>query len=202
MNWNELEQQWRHAAAGFAPPTWNAADFEAQRRHRARRLAVRDWLEAGAGCSVAVAFAALLVALGVRHWAGWAAVALVLAVSAVFLVERRRARRAQVPAEASMRERLAAEIKELRHQRTLLRRVAWWYLLPLFGAFGLFVFALQQWIAAAGGRLELSSLGWLASGAVGVGATVWWLNHRAVATWIDPQLADCQRALVELEGAE
>jgi len=202
MNWNELEQQWRRTAVSVAPPTWNPADFEAQRRRRARRLAGRDWLEAGAGFGVAAAFAALLGALGVRHWAGWAAVALVLVVSAFFLLERRRARRAQVPAEAAMRERLAAEIVELRHQRTLLRRVTWWYLLPLFGAFGLFVFALHEWIVAAGGRLELTPLGYLAAGAVGVWVTVWWLNQRAVVTWIDPQLADCERALAELERGE
>jgi len=202
MNWNELEHVWRTQAAAFAPPAWNLAEFETQRRRRARRLALRDWLEAGTGFAVAAFFAAFLGFLGARHWSGWAAVALVVAVSVFFLRERRRASRARVSAEATLRERLAAEVAELRHQRALLQRVVYWYLAPLLGAGVLFVFALQQWAIASGGRLDAAPLGWLAVGGAGVGVAVWWLNRHAVRTWIEPQLADCERALTELEGAQ
>jgi Na+/melibiose symporter-like transporter len=201
MNWNELEHEWRLRSAAFAPPAWNLAEFEQQRRRRARQFALRDWLEAGTGFAVAALFAVFLGLLGVRHWAGWGAVGIVVLVSVVFLRERRRAAHAQVSAEAPLRTRLAAEIIELRHQRTLLRRVVWWYLVPLLAAGGLFVFALHEWVEASGGRLALTPLLWLAAGGAGLGIAVWWLNRLAVTTWIEPQLADCERALAELDGA-
>lgn len=202
MNWNELEQVWRTQAAAFAPPAWNLAEFETQRRRRARRLALRDWLEAGTGFAVAAFFAAFLSLLGARHWSGWAAVTLVVTVSIFFLRERRRAHCFRVPSEATLRERLSAEIAELRHQRALLRGVALWYLAPLLGASGLFVHALQEWARAAGGQLDTGPIVWLAAGGVALGVAVWWINRIAVRTWIEPQLADGERALAELEGTE
>ena len=202
MNWNELEQVWRVQAAHFAPPAWNLAEFETLRRRRARRIALRDWLEAGTGFAVAAFFAAFLGFLGVRHWGGWTAGALVAAVSAFFLRERVRAHRARVPAESALADRLAGEIAELRHQRRLLQRVTLWYLAPLAGASVLFVVALRDWAAASGGQLDSAPLVWLAVGGAGLCIAVWWINRLAVRPWLEPQLAACERALAELQGAE
>lgn len=199
MNWNELEQVWRTAPA--APDVAvDSADFAARRRRMARALARRDWLEAAVGGAVAATFAGFLLFFGIADWRGWLAVGLVLTVSGFFVAERRRARRLRPGPEASLLAQIDGEIAELRHQRRLLERVAWWYLLPLGAAALLFSWSLLALVAERTGRFDGGFLLRFGAIMVAVDVAVWWLNRRAVATEIEPRLRACEAARAELAG--
>lgn len=200
MNWNELEKVWRAAPVPAGAPAVDAAEFPARRRKLARALARRDWLEAGTGFLVAAAFAGFLGWLRVSDWRGWTAVLLVLAVSAFFVRERRRARQLRPGPEAPLLAQLEGEIAELRHQRRLLRGVAGWYLLPLSTAALLFAWALLDFVAAKTGHFDTSFLLKFSVGALGLDVAVWWLNCRAVATEIEPRLRECEAMRADLAG--
>lgn len=197
MNWSELEKIWRNTPTG-KQPACDTAEFAARRRRMQRSLARRDWLEAVVGLGVAASFAGFLLFLGVADWRGWLAVGLVLAVSGVFVVERRRAHRLRPMPDASLLAQLDGEIEELRHQRRLLRRVAWWYLLPLGAATLLFAWALLAAVAERTGRFDGVFLWRFGGIIVAVDLSIWWLNRRAITTEIEPRLRACESARAEL----
>lgn len=197
MNWNELEQVWRTAPV-MNQPSVDTAEFAARRRRMQLSLARRDWLEAAVGLGVASSFAGFLVFLGVADWRGWLAVGLVLAVSGLFVVERQRARRLRPATDAALLVQLDGEIAELRHQRRLLLRVAWWYLLPLGAATLLFVWALLDFVAQRTGKFDAAFLIKFAAVSAAVDVAIWWLNRRAVTTEIEPRLRACEAARAEL----
>lgn len=200
MNWNELEKVWRTVPAPAGAPAIDAANFPARQRQLARALARRDWLEAGTGFLVAAAFAGFLGGLGVSDWRGWVAVGLVLAVSGFFLRERRRARRLRPAPEAPLLVQLDGEIAELRHQRRLLRNVAWWYLTPLAVSTLLFAWALLAHVAERTGHFDTTFLLKFGGVVAGLDVAIWWLNRRAVATEIEPRLQACEAARADLVG--
>lgn len=201
MNWNEIEAAWQAQLPQFSPPAWSLAEFEDQRRRLARRLAWRDWSEAGASLVVAGVFGATLWLFAADDWRGWLAVVILLGIAVKFARERRRAARARVQPEASLLVQLEAEIAELRHQRRLLQDVARWYLLPIMAAMALFGWALVRSIAAAGVAVEWSPLMLIGLASLALAAGVWWLNRFTVRTWIEPQLAARERAREELSRA-
>lgn len=197
MNWNEMEQLWRQAPAA-APAEWNAQEFAARRERLARTLARRDWLEAGAGIFVAAIFAGFLWFLGITAWSGWTAVGLVLLVSIGFVRERRRARRLRPEPEVSLRRQIEGEIAELQHQRRLLQRVGWWYLLPLGAAALLFAWALLAFVAERTGHFDAGFLARFGIAVLVLHVTVWWLNRRAITQQIEPRLRACEAARAAL----
>jgi len=197
MNWAELEKIWRSAPSGN-PPACDTAEFAARRRRLRRSLARRDWLEAAVGLGVAASFAGFLLFLGIADWRGWLAVGLVLAVSGGFVAERWRAHRLRPTPDAPLLAQLDGEIAELRHQRRLLRRVAWWYLLPLGAATLLFAWALLAAVAERTGRFDGGFLLRFGGIIVAVDLAIWWLNRRAVTTEIEPRLRACESARADL----
>lgn len=197
MNWNEIEQVWRTAPVEPSAVI-DPAGFALRRRRMQQSLARRDWLEAVVGLGVAASFAGFLLFLGVADWRGWLAVGLVLAVSGVFAVERRRAHRLRPTPDASLLAQLDGEIAELHHQRRLLQRVAWWYLLPLGAATLLFAWALLAAVAERTGRFDGGFLWRFGGIIVAVDLAIWWLNRRAITTEIEPRLRACESARAEL----
>ncbi|MEY3774556.1 MAG: hypothetical protein RLZZ129_1336 [Verrucomicrobiota bacterium] len=200
MKWHELENLWQTQPAAPAAASWDEAAFETQRRRFARSLARRDWLEAGTGLFVAVMFSLPPLLAGAAAWPAWIAVALVLGVTAVFVRERRRARRAAPAPEAPLRTRLEAEIRELEHQRRLLRNVAWWYLLPLMSAVVLLIWAVHLALPGNLTSAMIWRLVWFGAIMAGVAAVTLWLNRQAVRRTIEPRLRELQAALRELSS--
>jgi len=198
MNWSEIEGVWQAQRVRFSPPVWRLQEFEAQRRRLARRLAWRDWLEAGTSVVVAGLFAMSLWIFARYDWRGWLAVALLLGVGFKFARERRRVARVRVLPEAPLLVQLESEIAELRHQRALLRGVAWWYLLPILVAMTLFGWALVRSMLDAGVAVNRTPLTLLGGATLALVVGVWWLNQLTVRGWLEPQIAVRERARDEL----
>lgn len=201
MNWREMEAAWRRqepTVESRAELSELVTSFEAKRQKLASTLLVRDWIEAGAGLMVSLVF--MMDAVGGRGvaWLEWLAIALVMGVTLFFVSERVRARRARLGAEAPLRQKLEAEIAEVRHQCRLLRRVMWWYVGPLMLAIVLFLCAK---VAPQVDRLGIVGWGALAVYAIGCGALAWWvrgLNLRAVRRQLEPRLAELEQQRQEL----
>ncbi|PTY37204.1 hypothetical protein BGP77_08030 [Saccharospirillum sp. MSK14-1] len=144
---------------------------------RQRQLFWRDLRELLATALVVLGFGVILVVADnglARVGAGFTLVGCALTFG-LLLGARRLAR---TPPDASLREQLQAELTQLDRQILLLRKVLWWYLLPLLGG-AILVFAgfSGQW-------------GWSLVYALAVlvfGAWVWWLNQRAWRRKLMPQ---------------
>ena len=199
MNWNELQQLWQTQQPVAPPPAWNPAEFERQRARLARTLARRDWLEAGVGIAVAIFFAATLVPLGPAAWPGWISVALILGVSAIFIRERRRARRSAPPPEAPLLIKLEADIAELRHQCRLLHTVALWYVLPLMLAMVFLFWGVTAALPAPLPPLWSWRVGLFGLGMLGFSAVIVWINREAARTTLEPKLRELNSIRISLK---
>ena len=194
MNWNDYEAVWKRQELPIGATADLASlreTFETKRRKMAATLFARDILEASAGIFVSVA-------LGLAWWqlkkGGWPiglAIALTLGVTGFFIKERLRAHRNRLGPEASLLDKLDAEIAELDHQRRLLLGVWKWYLAPLAAAIAIVVATIrynrQPWerdpvfLACYGVFCALLFWG------------VWALNRQAVRRQIDPRLAELEK---------
>ena len=141
MNWNEMKGVWQ----GQSGPALAAArlaelerEFTARQRKFARMRFWRDVSEAAAGVLVAAVMASVGWRMGAAGWPIGLAVLAILGLSAFFVRERVRARRAEAAPGAALRERVEREYAELQRQHWLLSRVAGWYLGPSFLAGGIF----------------------------------------------------------------
>jgi hypothetical protein len=208
MNWNDWEMIWRRQEA----PVGAAADvtllkqtFEAKRRKLARRLFVRDVLEAAAGVLVAGALVYLRWHMKYAGWPIVIALALVLGVTGFFVRERIRTRRQRLGADAPLLAKLDADVAELQHQRRLLWNVWPWYLGPLAIAWAI-VGATALANTDAVGRemlkhpLVLGFTGGYFVLCLVLFWVVWAVNRRVVRTHLDPRLEELEKLRRELLG--
>lgn len=142
-----------------------------------RQLFRRDLRELLATAVVVIGFSAILL-LG-NDWLTRLGAGLTLVGCGLTFWLLLSARRlARIPADSPLREQLQAELVRLDRQILLLRKVLWWYLLPLLGG-AVLVFA------------GLSGLWWWSLGyALAVlmfGAWIWRLNQRAWRRELWPQ---------------
>jgi hypothetical protein len=194
MNWDDLRKVWDQQIL----PEWTAPDlaqlereFSTKQRKMTRMLFWRDIREAALGIFVAAIIARTGWKMGAQGWPVAFAVIMLLGLSAFFIRERVRARRAQPAYDAPLLVRLDAEIAEQRRQHHLLSHVVGWYLGPIlsagaiFGATILVRAPLPVMPRVAAGAMMIVIL------AVSGGATVW-LNRRVVKRVVEPQLRELE----------
>jgi hypothetical protein len=215
MSWSDWEFVWRNqeAPAEMSSLEERKRSFEAGRTALARRLFVRNISEAAAG----IGLAAFLTYLGARHglfWSTWPvylSAIIVLGVTAVFVGDAMRQRRRRLGPEAPFREKIEAEIAELRHQQKLIGGWWLWYLAPLGLAFGLALWSLGRVIhgrAPAGFLLDLVTTpitaAWfvILAAAVGLPLRAVIRAQRAAKAKVEPRIAELERLKRELGSGD
>ena len=196
MNWDDWNFIWRSQEL----PQGSDAEleklrqaFEQQHRTLRRTLAVRDFSELATGVFVIALFAHRGWRMGTSGWPFLIVIALCAGVMTVFVRERLRARRKELPVESSLREKVEADLAELRHQRRLLGTVVLWYVLPLFAAtiIGFLTLALHARSAPVM-HDPLFLAGFIAFFAA-VGLFAWYSNHRALKRRLEPRIAELEK---------
>lgn len=199
MNWNDWEFVWKRQELPKGPDAEIEklkAAFEAKHQQMRRALLVRDYSEMGAGVVVCVFLARVGWRLGAHGWPFVIVIALVLGVTAVFVRERWRARRAVMSPTASVLEKVEADLAELRHQKGLIGKVALWYIAPLYTAIVIGVVTLataKPWFDPV---LLSANLGFQTL----VCGFAWWINHRALHQRIKPRLAELEKLHCDLRS--
>lgn len=207
MNWNDWEFVWKRQPL----PIGESADvaqlretFETKRKRFSRALLVRDLSESSAGVLVCLVLGWTWWKVGREAWPIGIAILLTLGVSAFFVRERLRARRAALGPDATLLMKLDDEISQLGRQHRLLSNIASWYLAPL-GASWLIVMVtigLHAHRHAPPGLLhELLTTPSTASFILGYVFVVaplcfwfaWHINRRAVLKGIEPRLAELRK---------
>jgi hypothetical protein len=187
VEFEDLPALWRSRKGPAGAGLSAALPEEIVERSRKLEAVVRrrDRLETAVALAIAPFFAAVVV-LGTS--AAGRLGALILALSCLFIPLRlAHARRLFRPAprDLSLRAFLAAERERLLAQRRLLRSILWWYLLPLgIGVVLLF-----------GSRSSALATGIYGVVVVALYAGIYRLNQRAVATELDPRLAEMDEML-------
>ncbi|MFA5263013.1 MAG: hypothetical protein WC378_04250 [Opitutaceae bacterium] len=194
MNFDDLSNLWRRQAPTPLPQIdveGLQRSFETKRRRMARTLFWRDMIEILAGVFVAVVFAWTGWKMGPGGWPIAASVILIFFVIAVFIRERVRAHVLQLAADASLIDKLDADIAELRHQQGLLLSVDRWYIAPITAAAGIYSVTIL-----ANAPIPMKVKLFAGAQTLVVFGLSWWgvraLNHRAVRKNIEPRLRDLE----------
>ncbi len=197
MNWNDLESAWKRqtpVSPGSADLTQLRETVEAKSRKLARRLFVRDLIEASAGLLVAFVFSHSLWTHGLAYWPDAVAIAIVLAVTGFFVRERIRAHRHRVGTAAPLLMKVDADVAELEHQQRLLLNAGKWYVAPLMLAVVIVLATIVgnnlQHLSSV--RAQLFLAGYVAF----CGLLAWQItamNHRAARTKIAPRIAELRK---------
>lgn len=196
MNWDDLDGIWR----GQEPPKGAEADvselartFEVRHRRQAVSVAVSHTAEAGAGVFVAIMMVPLAWHVGPFGWLIWLAVALILGVSAFFVSERLRTRRAHVGPEASILAQIDSDIAALRRRRRFVHNIVLWHLAPIGAAMALVFTALVLHAPAWNPLREpIVILGFSAFFTTAL-VFAWAINRRAMRKQIEPRIAELEK---------
>lgn len=137
MSFDELQSAWQHQRASL-PPTPTDPDalrrVQADSRMFSRRIFWRDVREVAASIVVAIVFGNIAWSAqseGSPAWPAWVAAVLPLGVAAFFIADRWISRRRATPQGDTLLVEIERALQAVNHQISLLRNVAWWYLLPL-----------------------------------------------------------------------
>jgi hypothetical protein len=194
MMFEDLPALWRsrHAEMDTPSPEQVLRRVEERSRRLEGIVRRRDRLETAVALAIAPFFAAVVVlALHPLTRIG----AAILTVSCLAIPLRlASSRRAFGPgrADRTTAEFLRDERERVLAQKRLLRTVLWWYLLPLgIGVVLLF-----------GGMRPLADATLYAVAVVILYGAIYVLNQRAVATELDPRLAELETLLAALPGCE
>lgn len=207
MNFEDMQKVWQGQPAGDAPTPEESAATLARVRTASRKfdgqIFWRDVREVAASLLVAVIFgraAREAAASGQPAWPAAAAALLALGVGMYFLGTRWEARRLGAGRGGDMAAELRRGIAAVEYQARLLRRVAWWYLLPLGLSVGLMML---QYVLYAGDTAPWWARLLIASVMIGPMAWIYrWiyrLNQKAVREEMEPRLAELRAQLQALE---
>ena len=201
MNWSDYEAVWRRQPlprGADADVAMIRDTFETKSRKMAATLRVSDMAEAGAGVLGMIAFAFIWWKLGRAGWPIGLALLLIGWVTARFVAERIRVRRAQLGPDAPLLARLEADIAELRRRRELGLKIWRWYLGPLAVAIALVIGAFMlkapswamrgYWLFLGGFAPVIGFLLWFASAG----------NRRALREHIEPRLLELEKLRSDL----
>jgi hypothetical protein len=157
----------------------------------------RDFREVG----ISLLMVPFWIYLGVKQsspWTWYLAVPALLWIAGYLLVDRTRHKRQPPEPGEPLLQRVQSSLAQVERQIWLLRRVLWWYLLPLSLPFLAF-FAQVTWQERSGGWLTALA----ASGVIAVGviafAGVYWLNQYAVRAELEPRRKELATLLISLE---
>lgn len=196
MNWNDYEAVWKRQdlpVGASADLTTLKSSFETKRRKLNAALLVRDYTEATAGILGSIAFGLIWWQQGRDGWPIGLAILLMLGVSAVFVRERFRARRSRLTPDASLLDKLSANLAELRRLRHLTLTLWWWYLGPILVA----MIIVGRTITHNRPPWDISRDPVFVTGYWIINAFFFWfawaINHRALRKRIDPRIAELEK---------
>jgi hypothetical protein len=195
MNWDDLTDAWRRQPRESVPDAQYELlkkTFLKKSRRQAGTLFWRDVREFLAAVLVVFVFGGAALRKGPDGWPLWIACLLVLGVAGFFLKERIRAYRKKTGTNASLLEKINADIGELQHQRRLLLKVGTWYLGPLVLSWFL-VMASTGFHGLSGALRTPTQMGAYFAGSLVLFGFIWKLNQRAVHKKIEPRIADLER---------
>ncbi len=199
MNFEDLQRAWQHDAASSSRPVDAALLAEVRKGSRAfaRSIFWRDVREVAASVFVAAVFAKVALdaeAEGASAWPAWVAAILPLGVALFFLIDRLLMHRRARPRGETVAAELERAAQAVRHQIRLLRKVLWWYILPL--AMCSVMLGLQLLLYAPASFPIWAR--WAAAVLILVPTVLfdWWvwrLNQKAVRQQLQPRLTELEQ---------
>lgn len=139
--------------------------------------------------------------LGVKFslpWTWFLAVPSLLWIAGYMLTDRMRHTRKSNEQAEPLRQRVKRSLAQVEHQIGLLRRVFWWYLLPL--ALPILAFCVQvTWRERSGGWLTVIVVSVVATFVLLVFAGIYWLNQYAVGAELEPRRRELETLLASLD---
>jgi hypothetical protein len=200
---DELKQAWQ-SQASQPRLTLDAGLVLTEVRRNERQFAAliysRDVLEVG----VALLLVPVWIFMGIKQalpWSWYLVIPTLLWIAGFMIVDRRRQRRRQPGAGATLRSSIESSLALVEHQIWLLRNVFWWYLLPILATLTIFI-AHRAWLSGDDG---LSALGTFAGPALGLALVGWFvygLNKSAVRHQLEPRQQELQTLLGSLNESE
>ena len=200
MDPDQLKQAWQ-AQPSQARLTTDAAmllqEVRRNQRHFTATIFWRDFREVG----TCLLLLPLWFYLGARHaspWTWYLAVPALLWIAGFLLVDRLRQKaRAPRPSE-TLRQCVASSLAQVQHQIGLLRRVLWWYLLPL--ALPLLAYVGQlAWQERTGGWRTALAISLVVALVAVVFGAVYWLNQYVVRSGLEPRRRELETLLASFE---
>ncbi|HEY3756615.1 MAG TPA: hypothetical protein VGL42_10740 [Opitutaceae bacterium] len=172
-------------------------NFAKKSRKLARALFWRDIRELLAAALLMFLFVKDALHRGSAGWPIWLGIALLVPVAGFFVKERIRAHYRKTAPNASVLEKVEADLAELRRQRSLLQNVGKWYLGPIFLSW-LVVLASTHFHGLGGILRTPLQMSGYAAGGVALFYFIWKLNRRAVRRQIDPRISELETLKIGL----
>jgi len=152
----------------------------------------RDRLEIIAAVLIIICFGVILFTTN-SVWKQFGST--IIIVSAVFIWYKLKSTQVesfseQLSPDRPMKEYLHVELQRVQKQKTLLKNVAWWYILPIFTGLLFFSFGFDSSLAFQVGYMIFVAL-------LSVG--IWMLNQRTVKKKFDPLINEIQEAIRFIE---
>lgn len=189
MNLENYAQLWQNQAVDL---DLNLQQVRKEAIRRQQHLFWRDLRELLATAVVVVGFSVILL-LASDWLARLGAVLTLVGCGLTFWLLLGARRLARTQPDAPLRDQLQLELNRLDRQILLLRKVLWWYLLPLLGG-AVLVFA------------GLSGLWWWSLAyflaVLAFGVWVWWLNQRAWRRELWPQRQRLAELIERLDASD
>jgi len=196
MNWSDYEAVWKRQPVPLGEQADVAGlrkNFEDKHRKMAAALLVRDWVEIAACGVVVTSYLWFWHKAGSAGWPLGVAILLILGVATFFLRERRRAHRKRLGVDAALRDKVEADLAELRHQRWLLLKVWHWYIAPCAAAMLLHLVVILRTRPAWDPLREALAIG---LACLFIALICWFvamLNRVSVRKQLEPRIAELEK---------
>jgi hypothetical protein len=132
-----------------------------------------------------------------QPWTWYLTVPALLWVAGFMFVDRMYHKRRPPELGEPLRQRIEGSLAQVEHQIWLLRNVFWWYLLPLILSILAYV-SQVTWQERSGGWLIALAMALVVSLVVIVMAAVYWVNRKAVQSYLEPQRQELEVQLRSL----
>jgi hypothetical protein len=171
---------------------------EVQRNQRLFTATIfwRDVREVG----IALLLVPVWIYLGTRSsqpWTWYLTVPALLWIAGFMLVDRVDHKRRPPELGEALRQRIEGSLAQVEHQIWLLRNVFWWYLLPLILSI-LAYLSQVAWQERSGGWLIAVAMTLVVSLVVIVMTAVYWVNRKAVRSYLEPRRQELEVQLLSL----
>lgn len=193
--WNRQEETMTTIELALTDPTQLTEALQTQHRREERRLLRLNFQEVMPAIALAAVFAWLGVRAQAQAWGFFGAAAISIGIAAYMVGSTLRQRSVEASFDDTLRGQLQRSLSQASHRADLYRTVLWWYLLPSAAAIALALFGFRAGSDRGVGTFELV----YGVSVVGLGAYLYRLNRRIGREQYEPQVAEYQALLAELD---